>query len=218
MKYFFVVEDEVTTLKTKTRMSIEFIIDESVPVEIISHVSILTEKLNKAGIDVLATILKQEFNCRITNLKNSRVALEKRRQIAIDAILCEKALNNDGQRALTILETYFADKPKKIRNNDWLNKFEVGEEVLVYEGYIYRKGIINKINKSSLLISLYGYETQHDLDAITNQTHGTDKLIWYNFISKTIIKHNNNYIRKKGESEYYDKIFIEGKRDVDYGR
>ncbi len=198
-------------------MSVTLIVDESVPVEIISYVSILTEKLHNSGIDVLAKILKQEFNCHITNLKNTRVPLEKRREVAINALLSSRALNNNESKAKNILQTYFAPKPKIIKNNDWLNKFNVGEEVLVYLNYILRKGRISKINKQSLTIDLYGYSVITDLDAMKNQTYGTNKLVWNDTIDKTIIRHNDNDIVQKGECEYLDKLFVEGERSVDYG-
>lgn len=204
-------------------MSRKLIVDETVPVEIVTDndsnnkINELIGFLHKAGIDVLSTILREMFNCRITNLKNSGVALEKRRRIAIDAILCERALNNDETKANTIIEKYFAVKPKKEKNNDWLEKFEVGEEVLIYHSHDFIKGRINKINKNSLTIELFAYSVIIDEEAIKNQTHGYNRLIWHNHINNKVIRYNTDGIVKKGESKYYDELFIEGKRSVDYG-
>lgn len=204
-------------------MSVELIIDETIPEEVFNttnNVSKLTEKLHKAGIDVLATILREAFHCRITNLKNSRVELEKRRKIAIDAILCEKALNNDETKANAIIEKYFADKPKKEKNNSWLEKFEVDEQVLVYNSHIssYIKGQIQKINKNSITIQLFASIEVDDEEAMKNQTYGYNRLIWQNFSSGKVIKYNKEGIIKKGENNWSDELFIEGKRSVDYGK
>jgi len=110
----------------KRKSKMEFIIDESVPVEIIVapsvapiegqieklapyYPAILAVKLETASIDVLVKILK-EFRCRITNIKNPRVPLEKRKDIAINAIMSSNGLNDNKETAKRLLETYFVKK------------------------------------------------------------------------------------------------------------
>jgi hypothetical protein len=188
-----------------------------------SVTELLLEKLNGCGIDVLISILGDEFRRSITNMKSSSIPLERRKGLAIKTIMEFVAKGDSIAISNRILETYFA--PKEPKNTEWLNDFVVGEEVISKYApqerpslkNIYRKGIVSKINKKSLTIRLFAYKEIDDMDAIQNQTFGYNRLIWETRTNETQIIFDRMSIAKKGQETYYDAHFVEGKRLVDWG-
>lgn len=188
---------------------------------------ILIKKLDNAGIDKLATILKEQFKCRFTNIKKSNIPLEKRKNLIISKILEGVLKSNDDTLSQEMINTYFPEKEKKEKPDaTWANDFVVGEEVLIKYAPrqnlpqfkdITRKGKILKINKKSVSVGLFGYNEIDDLDAIKNQTIGYNKLEWCNYLSGKMVIFNRTDIVKKGEMSWYDDEFIVGKMRVDWG-
>ena len=103
----------------------------------------------------------------------------------------------------------------------WIAAFSVGEQVLVNGCGEFRrirqKGVVDKVNKTSVTVNLFRYTEIRDQGALRNQTHGIDRLIWSDtFDAKKAVKSRKNII-KKGESVYSDVEFVEGRNFVDYG-
>jgi hypothetical protein len=178
---------------------------------------ILLEQLEKCGIDKLCLIYKNEFKRRITNMKCSSIPLEKRKNTIVCAILEQLLKIGEDGLYRSILDKYFAPKQKKVNDNSWVNDFNVNEEVVVYHDGIYRKAIVKKINKASVSVLLAMYREEDDLNAIKNQTYGTNKLIWGGWCLKTIPIKSRSRLYKKGDGWKYDEHIIEGSRSVDYG-
>jgi hypothetical protein len=182
----------------------------------------LEEKIKNAGIPTLVSIYGEQFKRRISNMNASSIPLEKRKNLITKKIL-EKCTTIEIKK--TIMDTYFTKKEKKQKDASWINDFVVGEEVLVlntkpqtkYSRNITRKGLIQKINKTSVSVRLYGYNEIDDDNALKHQTHGYNRLIWWNFTNDSQVIYSKSALVKKGDCEYYDEQFIEGKRSVDYG-
>lgn len=177
-------------------------------------------KLQHAGLDTLISIFRKEFNKGFTNMKSSRIPLERRRMLIKNAILEEIEKQNVQETfCKKLLETYFAPPPSRVYETDWLSEFAVGEEVLFNQAYRpCRLAVIEKINKKSLSVRLYGYTEIWDRRAMTNQTSGIDRLVWNKAVDdgkKTIFKRGD--IIKRGQERHYDEEFVEGQRSVDYG-
>lgn len=184
-----------------------------------SNNDILIEKLNNAGIDKLVKILGEQFKRRITNIKSSSIALDKRRNLIISKILENVIKSSDENIAEKIINLYLTDEPKTIQDTEWCNDFKVGEEVLVWQGKRCReliKGVIQKINKDSVTLNLYNYITILDDYAIQNQTYGYTRYVWTSLSREKTIIRTRDRLYKKNES-CWDEYFVEGKRSVDYG-
>jgi hypothetical protein len=196
----------------------------SVPNPIRFDQDILIEQLNKCGIDKLCLIYGNEFKRRMTNMKCSSIPLEKRKNTIIGAILKQFLLIEENVKDSVyrcILDKYFAPKQKKVKDNSWVNDFNVNEEVIVYHDEnnyrsIFRKAIVKKINKASVSVLLAMYREEDDLNAIKNQTYGYNKLIWGGWCLKTIPIKSRSRLHKKGD-EKYNSYINEGQRWVDYG-
>lgn len=193
--------------------------------QILTTPDILISKLDGAGIDKLVTIYGNEFKRRITNMKASSIPLEDRRKLITKKIL-EAVVTADDTVALSqkILDTYFVEKKREEKNVEWLNEFQVGEEILVYTPYkdyhatnIWQLAVVNKINKKTISVSLYGYDEVHDNDAVRNQTYGNNRLIWNKSPinqTKKVVSDRRSIIKKGANM---DHRFTEGLRSVDYG-
>jgi hypothetical protein len=187
---------------------------------------ILLKKLDEAGIDKLVSIYGDKFKRRISNMKCSRIPLEKRKNLIIKKILEAVVKSENENISKEILDSYFAEKQKKeMETPSWLNDYVVGEEVFILSakpqdkaGYQNRKAIISKINKKSISVRLYGYDEIDDVNAIQNQTYGYNRLVWWDFTNDSQIMYDNrNIIKKENLTGRYAEEFIEGKRSVDYG-
>ena len=77
--------------------------------------------------------------------------------------------------------------------------------------------MILKKNQSSLTVVLYLYNVISDDNAVINQTYGTDRLVWIAPYGQKKIIRSRDTIIKHGEDPYYDMLFLEGKKNVDYG-
>lgn len=170
-----------------------------------------TELLKDSSVDKLCDILSL-FSKKITNMKNSRIPLEKRKTTIISFITDEiNKLDEPTTLVDKIIKDHFT---KKTKNIEWLNEFVVGEEVLVN----YKKGKIEKINPKSVSVSMYTFDIINDDFAWNNQTFGTIRYIWKPEIRDTIVIHSREKLIKRGEDEgAFDRYFIEGERSVDYG-
>ena len=205
------------------KRKVKLVIVEDEPAVVEYSGANLLVKLQHAGLDTLISIYRNEFKMGFTNMKSSRIPLERRRMLIKNAIITEIEKQSEQETfCKKLLDTYFAPPPSRVYETDWLSEFAVGEEVLVFEIYKpYRLGVIEKINKKSLSVRLYGYTEIWDNFAITNQTSGYNKLVWNKAVDdgkKTIFK--RNVIIKRGEESrygYYDEMFVEGKRSVNYG-
>lgn len=198
--------------KKVKKVNLEFVIEEEQ-----NNTDKLMHHLDKAGIDTLVTIYKNEFKRRITNMKCSTIPLNERKRTIIKYIL-ESIVKGDTL-ALTnkIINTYFSKNTEKSYSPEWINEFSVGEEILVYNDSIYNKGVVYKINKKSISVRLFCYREITDMNAIANQTYGTNKLEWGNFTNKTKTIFKRTDIIKKDEKTYMNRLFEEGERSVDYG-
>lgn len=74
--------------------------------------NLLNIQFESAGLDKLATILKTYFNGRITNLKNSNIPLEKRKNLIVST-LKSKLETCDKETKIDILVNYFKEKNNK---------------------------------------------------------------------------------------------------------
>ena len=213
-------------VKAKAKMPRKLIIESDSEDELEFDNDILLKKLDEAGIDKLVSIYADKFKRRITNMKSSRIPLEKRKNLIITKILEAVVRSENENISKEILDTYFSEKEKKEKETpSWLNDYLVGEEVFILSAkpqdrgrYVNRKAIISKINKKSISVRLYGYNEIDDLNAIQNQTHGYNRLVWWDFTNDSQIMYNNrNIIKKENLTGRYAEEFIEGKRSVDYG-
>ena len=98
------------------------------------------------------------------------------------------------------------EKPKV----EWVNEFEIGEEVLVHIEGKYIKSVVKKINKTSVSVNLYDYNIIYCYD-------GCNRLIWLDITNEVKTKFSREGIIKKGQEEYNrDNSFIEGSYRTDY--
>jgi hypothetical protein len=182
---------------------------------------ILLTKLDSAGLDVMINILKNTFKSKVSNMKDTRIPLEKRRNLLIKIILENIVRSTDVTLSKKILDTYFQKKVSIKRDVSWINDFVVGEIVLVRRsdgrnGFL--KAKIVKINKTTLSVKMYHYTTITDKDALINQTYGTDRLIWGDCLGEIKNCYSSSRIIKLGQGNgALDDQFIEGKCRVDYG-
>lgn len=202
--------------KKVKKINLEFIIEQEQEQEQ-DNTEKLIVHLNKAGIDMLVTIYKNEFKRKITNMKCSAIPLDKRKGLIIKNIL--EAIVKGDTLALTdkIITTYFSKNTEKTLSPEWINEFSLREEILVYNDGIYNKGFVYKINKKSISVRLFCYSEIDDMNAIVNQTYGTNKLKWWGLTNKTKIIFKRHHIIKKDERTYMNELFEQGERRVDYG-
>jgi len=207
--------------KPKKKPKLVLIIEEDEDEDEILTAS-LEAKIRNAGIPTLVSIYKEQFNRRISNMNASSIPLEKRKSLIVGKIL-EKCDTIEIKKI--IMDTYFTKKEKEEKDVSWLNNFVVGEEVLImgakaqgkYSRTITRKGLIQKINKTSVSVRLFAYTEIDDMNAIENQTWGYNRLVWDNFTNDSQVIYSKDNIVKKGECKYRDEELIEGKKMVDYG-
>ena len=195
--------------------------------EVISYNDDLIFELDNTGIDNLISIYGGEFKRRISNMKSSSIPLVKRRTLITTKIMEAVVKSEDKNHAKKIIDLYFAKKPKQEKPDaDWVADFVVGEEVIVtnapqqdtrFSRTIHRKGKITKINKKSVSVGLFGYNEIDDKNALANQTHGSNKLIWWNFTNDSKVVFDRKSIVKKGQYSWIDAEFNEGRMSVDYG-
>ena len=184
--------------------------------------STLVDSLHSAGIDKLVKILRNEFSRRLTNMKCCKIRLDTRKNTIVAKILEHVKIGDQDKLTASIMATYFAPKEKVPPSEAlWITSFSVGEIVLVRGCGKFRrirqKGVVDKVNKTSVTVNLFRYTEIRDQGALRNQTHGMDRLIWSDtFDAKKVVKSRMNII-KKGESVYSDVEFVEGRNFVDYG-
>ena len=184
--------------------------------------STLVDSLHSAGIDKLVKILRNEFSRGLTNMKCCDIRLETRKNTIVAKILEHVKIGDQDKLMASIMATYFAPKEKVPPGEAlWITSFSVGEIVLVDAGRKYRsfwqKGVVDKVNNTSVTVKPYKYREIGDWTALRNQTFGKIRLIWLDtFEAKKVVKSRRN-ITKKGDSIYYDSQFIEGLERVDYG-
>ena len=187
--------------------------------------------------------LLSKLNKRITNLKNSKISLEKRKQTAFK-ILLEAVVKLDGdelQKWKDILENVFNPKeqekgqPKKEKEPMNFDGYNIGDDVIYYTNYTNYKIVwwgaakhemnvkcrIVKLNKCS--ITLQKYESDVDFTdgkrAFQEQTHGkiyfnwTDKLLK----EKVVVKNLKNIMREVDEPILYKHYMQQTDYDVDFG-
>lgn len=97
------------TLKKENELIIEgktpiFLAEEETPS--IDYNIHLERVFDKAGLDLLATILKKDFKGYVRNLKASSIPLETRRKVIIDALMSQVVKTN---KAEYILDKYFVN-------------------------------------------------------------------------------------------------------------
>ena len=176
--------------------------------------------LMKASIDTLCSMLRKEFKKGFTNMKCASIPLEKRKEVLVKSILneCEK-----NEKDINLLVVEHLNK-KKItssdKNYEWINEFEVGEEIIVNVSkgrWTFKKvkAVVKKINKCGISVNCYNYDTITDYAALRNQTIGKTRLIWTDLQTKTKVIQSRHNIYKRGE--FYDDMFNEGWVEVDYG-
>jgi len=184
--------------------------------------STLVDSLHSAGIDKLVKILRNEFSRRLTNMKCCKIRLDTRKNTIVAKILEHVKIGDQDKLTASIMATYFAPKEKVPPGEAlWITSFSVGEIVLVNGCGEFRrirqKGVVDKVNKTSVTVNLFRYTEIHDDYAARNQTHGSNRLMWLDtFDAKKVVKSRRNIV-KKGECIYYDSQFIEGLHRVDYG-
>jgi hypothetical protein len=209
--------------KRKVKLVIVEDSDDEDSVVVDNSMANLLVKLESGGLDTLVLIYRKEFKLGFTNMKASSIPLERRRALIKSGIREEVEKSSDPNALCKkILETYFKTR---VFETNWLSKFAVGEEVLVNiacgRSYIsmQRLGVIKKINKKSLSIKMYDYETIHD-DSLA-MTHGIGVLryVWNKTtIGKTKTTYHESGVIKRGEQPFYDVLFAEGREEVDYMR
>lgn len=186
-------------------------------------------EFEKLGIDTLIDIFAL-WKRKMTNMKSSRIPLEKRRTHIIDAI---KKIMKDSpdEKNIEIIKTYFAPKaPAEKKGKDpELSNYKVGDIVLCDAGKyrnIWTPAKVRKINEKSITIQFDEYRRIDDLDAIRNQTYGKDRLVWLNCFggakkviadSKNIWSKSDCETRYKGDMSYLLRYFDEGEVRVDFG-
>lgn len=186
--------------------------------------NILIELIKKAGIDTLHLICKEQFDFKIKRqfLKNTRIPIEKRREFIING-LSKKIQASNIEKIKKTIEKYFPKKEKKIKTEtdvNWLNDFQLGEEVLIRQKYFHQphlKGYIHKINKKSVTVNLFKYKEKENTKK-SCQDYTYYRLIWEPEIDKKVVIFSRDNLIKKGECVSYDKEFIEGEYSIDWGR
>ncbi len=103
----------------------------------------LLKKLDSSGIDTLVSILVNKFNCRISNMKNTSIPLQKRKDTIIKHILEFIVKSNNDNISGEILFEYYPDKnqikEKKIKEQqikeqrELERKIEMEEKQKIYE-------------------------------------------------------------------------------------
>jgi hypothetical protein len=199
------------------------------PEEVDDPLANLIIKLETAGIDKMCLIYGEQFKRRITNMKCSRIALHKRLALIRDKILQEVSNNDDKSIAQKILDKYFQKKEVAKKDASWIDDFTIGEEVLVTNATYYtqyrqtacgtmtRKGVITKINKTSITIGLFGYTEIDNEFVLKNHTCGRNRIVWSSWTDRNQVVYSRKYVVKKGQSSWRDDEFTEGERYVDYG-
>jgi uncharacterized protein YkvS len=165
----------------------------------------------------MCLIYGEQFKRRITNIKSSRIHIGKRLTLIRNKILEEVSKNPDKSIAQNILDKYFQKKEVAKKDASWVGDFKKGEEVLIVGRRMTRKGVVKKINKTSVSVDLFHYSEIDDMCALENQTYGKNRLIWSSWTDKSQVIYSRDGIIKKGQETYYDEEFLEGERRVDYG-
>jgi len=156
-----------------------------------------TKLLKDSSIDKLCDILKM-FGKRLTNMKNSRIPIDTRRETIIIYITNEL---NKLDEPTTLVDKISKDHFNiKTKNIEWLKEFVVGEEVLVLEGDFF-KGIIKKINPKSVSISMYDYDT------IGARHPYGNRHLWKPEILSTKIVYSRVKLFKRGQDRGLDRYF-----------
>lgn len=162
--------------------------------------------------------------CRfsITNVNNSNISLDRRISVlkrGFWSYLNKGKLHKIGTKKdiLELLEKEF--NPPKEKRELWTppDYLKVGDELL-YEKRIHtwkvesRVGVIQKINKNSIVIRDYKFYKVEDDNAWRNQTHGTNYLV---LLKKKPLDDKNIIIKSK---KFYDKYTCDDYRKTEFDR
>ena len=186
--------------------------------------------------------LLARLNIQITDIKNSKISLDRKKLLACDTLLEAVAkLDRDDDELIDewddILENLFYPKkqPKKEKEPMNFDGYNIGDDVIYYTNYTNYKIVwwgaakhemnvkcrIVKINKCS--ITLQKYESDVDFTdgkrAFQEQTHGkiyfnwTDKLLK----EKVVVKNLKNIMREVDEPILYKHYMKQTDYLVDFG-
>jgi hypothetical protein len=179
-----VIEGEFIVKKTGKKMFIVDFVDvkqywfqeevwEIIKEFIITSRSRLLLRTRNLSIPVLTKIYSKYFHMKVSNVKNSKIPLENRKNILTKCIVdkCEE----NPRKYDEILETEFKVKPQY-----WTENYEIGDEVLALEGV--RMGKVQYRYKSSIKIALYAFEDED----VVNGNHTYHYRRWKPEIEKVI--------------------------------
>ena len=141
--------------------------------------STLVDSLHSAGIDKLVKILRNEFSRGLTNMKCCDIRLETRKNTIVAKILEHVKIGDQDKLVASIMATYFAPKEKVPPGEAlWITSFSVGEIVLVHGcgefRRIWQKGVVDKVNTTSVTVSLFQYTVRR---FTTTTRPGTKRMV-----------------------------------------
>ena len=116
-------------------------------------------QLEKLGIEPLAKILKYNFNTGFSNIKNSNIPLETRKNLLIK-IIYKKLKAKPSKKIYENISSYFIKKSKEKKEGVFIN-FVIGEEVIFRHWDIERQatlaGVVSGISKEGHRIYVKPY-------------------------------------------------------------
>ena len=186
--------------------------------------------------------LLARLNIQITDIKNSKISLDRKKLLACDTLLEAVAkLDRDDDELIDewddILENLFYPKkqPKKEKEPMNFDGYNIGDDVIYYTNYTNYKIVwwgaakhemnvkcrIVKINKCS--ITLQKYESDVDFTdgkrAFQEQTHGKIYFNWTDKLSKekVVVKNFTKIMREVDEPILYKHYMKQTDYLVDFG-
>ena len=186
--------------------------------------------------------LLARLNIQITDIKNSKISLDRKKLLACDTLLEAVAkLDRDDDELIDewddILENLFYPKkqPKKEKEPMNFDGYNIGDDVIYYTNYTNYKIVwwgaakhemnvkcrIVKLNKCS--ITLQKYESDVDFTdgkrAFQEQTHGKIYFNWTDKLSKekVVVKNFTKIMREVDEPILYKHYMKQTDYLVDFG-
>ena len=185
--------------------------------------------------------LLARLNIQITDIKNSKISLDRKKLLACDTLLEAVAkLDRDDDELIDewddILENLFYPKkqPKKEKEPMNFDGYNIGDDVIYYTNYTNYKIVwwgaakhemnvkcrIVKLNKCS--ITLQKYESEIDISddkrALREQTLGKLYIAWTDNLltEKVVVKDLTKIMRKIDDPLLYDDYIKRYEYGVDY--
>lgn len=178
--------------------------------------------LNKLGLEPLAKILKYNFNTGFTNMKSSSISLEKRKNLLITHIY--KGLQKRASKSVyENICSYFVKSKREVPRFD--ERIKIGDEAVFYPKKWSRKvlcGIVDKLNDKRTIITIkpYSYLYVEDINAIRNQTFGTNKYYFdkTNFDFPIKLGTNSSIYTEITDNHMWRTYNKVGEETIDWGR